>query len=322
MKIDLQKHWGDRELYCIGELCAKIIQSMQQDGSVYLWTHEGKNPANNGFYVLLDELCNFWGWDKSAITLDTTNIATAHDEYNIVHTKFSIATAALDRIETTIEWTGEKYYGMFIGRANASRIRAIHNHYNFKHKEFGLTSFHDDLFNFMNKPELVDYFFHSGQTYQEMLAIKPYSDIDIVLKPPIIFGKSTVNWGEVYKKIAIEVVCETSTLPGCIDMSEKTYRPMLHKKPFLLIGSPGQLEYLTLKGFKTFSSIFPEDYDQLSGIQRVDRIFEILKQLIETNSIDTLIEKCHNILEHNWTLLTSEIEMHRNIILKGKLNGK
>ena len=296
MKIDLQKHWGDSELYYVGELCAKIVHSMQQDGSAHLWTTEGKNPANNGFYTLLDELCVYWSWDKSAITIDTTNIKTSHDKYNIVYTHFSIAGAHLNITEPVTRWNGEKYYGMFIGRANASRIRAIHNHNNFKYKEFGLTSFHDDLFNYMNKSELVNYFFHSDQTYQEMISIKPYSDIDVVMPPPIIFGESSINWSEVYKKIAIEVICETSTLPECMDMSEKTYRAIYHKRPFLLIGSPGQMAYLRELGYKTFSDVIPEDYDYLSGIQRVDRVFDILSQLIETKSIDTLLERCYNTL--------------------------
>ena len=299
MKIDLQEHWGTTEIYYPAKLCAKIIDSMQRDGNVHLWTHEGKNPANNGLYVLLDELCEYWGWSKSAITIDTTNVGNSHNEYNVVFTDFCL-TGAIMKVPPEIKWNGEKYYGMFIGRASSPRIRAVHKHHTFKYKERGLTSFNDDLFNFMDKAELINYFFHSGQTYQEMISIKPYSDIDQIATPPIIFGKSNFNWSKVYEKIAIEIVCETSTSPNCMDHSEKTWRPICYKRPFLLIGSPRQLDHLKKLGFRTFEGIIPEDYDQLLGIQRVDRVFEILTQLIESNSINSLLEQCADILEHNY----------------------
>ena len=318
MKIDLQKHLGSAEIYHPAELCAKIIHSMQKDGNAYLWTFEGKNSDNNGLYTLLDELCTYWGWDKSKITIDTVNNINSHPEYSIVHTDFNVTIPPL-QIPPTIQWTGEKYYGMFIGRANSSRIRAIHNHHNFKYKEFGLTSFHDDLFNYMDKTELIDYFFHSGQTYQEMIAIKPYSDIDGLMTPPIIFGNSKLKWNKVYEKIAIEIVCETSTLPGCMDPSEKTWRPICYKRPFLLIGSPGQLNFLKYFGYKTFEGIIPEDYDHLIGIQRVDRVFEILTQLIESKSIDSIIEQCTDILEYNYNLFIEYQKKHKT---KAMLNGK
>jgi hypothetical protein len=323
MKIDLQKHWGDSELYYIGELCAKIIDSMKADGSVYLWTKEGKNGHNNGMFVLLDELCAYYNWDKRNITLDTTNIAASHNEYNIVYTDFSHAAACMEINQKVLPWNKEKYYGMFIGRANSSRIRAIHNHHKFEYKEHGISSFNDDLFNYMNKAELVDYFFHSGQTYQEMISIKPYSNIGPVLIPPItpsMFDKC--NWSAVYEKIAIEIVCETSILPDCFDVSEKVFRAMYFKRPFLLIGSPNQLAFIRQLGYQTFNEVIPEDYDSLSGLQRVDRVFEILKQLIETKSIDTLAERCYNTLEHNHNLLLSECNKHKRNLIKAKYYGK
>lgn len=311
MKIDIQKYWGDRELFCIGELCAKIIDSMKQDRSVYLWTKEGKNGEHNGLFKLLDELCNYYKWDKTAITIDTANRAQSHSEYNIVHTDFTHAAAHFPIVRPVYPWNKEKYYGMFIGRATASRIRAIHNHHKFKYKESGLTSFNDDLFNYMNKSELIDYFFESNQTYSNMISITPYSDIGPVTLPPITPKDNNVNWSKVYEKIVIEIVCETSTLPNCLDVSEKTYRAMFYKRPFLLIGSPWQLQFLNDIGYKTFNSIIPEEYDQLGGLQRVDAVFDILNTLIETTQINTLLEQCSDILEHNHKLLISECIRHK-----------
>jgi hypothetical protein len=306
MKIDLQKHWGNSELYYVAELCAKIIHSMQVDGSVYLWTNEGKNPANNGFYELLDQLCEYWKWDKSLITISTANEKSSHDEYKVVYSDYNIVAANFDTSRSVYEWNKEKLYGMFIGRADAARVRAIHTHHNFEYKQHGITSFNDNLFLTMDKLELVKYFFHSNQTYNEMISIKPYSDIGPVISPPITPANDTQDWSKVYEKIAIEIVCETSTLPNCTDFSEKTFRPLYYKRPFLLIGSPGQLKYLNDIGYKTFDGIITEDYDHLSGMQRVDRVFEILHQLIESGSIYTLLDQCQSILDHNQKTVVNE----------------
>lgn len=310
MKIDIQKHVGSKELYYVGELCAKIIRSMQVEGTVHLHTKEAKNGQVNGLFKLLDELSLYFQWDKTKITIESVAQVVEYSDYNIIRCHFNHPHVCMDTKSAVYSWNKEKYYGLFIGRANAVRIRAIHNHKNFEYSDMGLTSFNDDLFNFMVYPELVEYFMHSGQTYQEMISIKPYSDIrDLVETPntPIITPPyNSSNWGPVYEKIAIEIVCETGTEHDCFDASEKILRPCYYKRPFLVIGSPGFLAEYRKLGYKTFEGIIPEDYDQLYGIQRVDRVFEILHQLIQSATIDTLLERCHDILEHNHQWVISD----------------
>jgi hypothetical protein len=307
MKIDIQKHWGDKEIYYPAELCAKIIDSMIKDGEAYLWTTEGKSGYNNGFFTILDELSSYYNWDKTKITLCTSNQYDTHPTYRLEYIGTSMATEAM-KFNVVLPWNKEKLYGMFIGRASSSRIRALHKHWNLKYQEQGLTSFTEDLFEYMSKPDLVDYFLHSGQTYKEMVSIPtPYSDIkDIVatefnvkLDPIYTAG---YEWNQVYEKIAIDIVCETSTEPNVLAVSEKTFRPLYYKRPFLLIGSPGQLGYLRNNGFKTFNDFFSEDYDALGGIARVDRVFEILENILD-QGVESLLTQAEEILSHNQKVL-------------------
>jgi hypothetical protein len=302
MKIDLQNYWGEREIYDATELTSKIIHSMQKDGNVYLHTKEGKNGEVNGLYKILDDLCKYWGWDKQSITIETANYFSSHDEYNVIFSGFH-ANHPAKFFSTTdplaSEWTREKLYGMFIARPDVNRIRAVHLHKKFKYSDQGLTSFHGDLFEFMGYPDLVDYFMHSGQTYQEMISIKPYSDIGPLMKSPIMPPYNSIGWGPTYSKIAIDLVCEVTTQAGNVDFSEKTMRPIYHKRPFLIIGPPNTLIVLRKLGFKTFEGIIPEDYDQLQGIPRVDRVFSILQKLIDDNTIYSIIEQSRDILEYN-----------------------
>jgi hypothetical protein len=311
MKIDLQEHWGNKELFHVPRLVSKIVQGMQTDGHVHLWTKEGKNGNNNGLYRLLDELCEYWGWNKSDITIShcTVNISYMQSEYKNRWIEHSQSAVEFRPTFPVYPWNKEKIYGMFIARADCSRIRAIHNHINFRYAHQGLTSFHQDLFEYMSYPDLVQYFMESGQTYEQMISVKPYSDIDAIKTPPITPGNDSINWGKVYQKIAIEVICETSTEPDSWDASEKVFRCYYYKRPFLLIGSPGNLEYLNSNfGHKSWEGIIPEDYDRLEGIARVDRVFEILDQLITENKFEEILEKSQDILEHNHKLFLKNRE--------------
>ena len=101
-----------------------------------------------------------------------------------------------------------------------------------------------------------------------------------------------------------------------IFFTEKIYKPIAMKHPFILVSRANSLKWLRNLGFKTFSPYIPEDYDSLTGLQRVDRIFEILDELIKSKRIETLLDDCSDILEHNHKLLVSEIEKHRTILKK------
>lgn len=315
MKIDTQQYCGNRELYKVGELASKIIYSMQSTGQVYLHTAEPFSSYDNGLFALLDELCHYWQWNASSITVASSNRLQTHPAYNTIWLDLFLPAAWFNATRPVLSWSGEKYYGMFIGRANASRIYATHLHDKFEYKQQGLTSFNDNLLQFMNHPELIDYFFHSNQTYAEMCLISPYSDISVITKPPVMPAEQAmVPWPLVYQKIAIEIICETSTTANCsATSSEKTLQALYFKKPFLLIGPPENLKFLRSEGYRTFSEFIPEDYDQLEGIPRVIRIFEILHQLIKSGQIHILEAQCSDILNHNHNVVKKRVAAYKKI---------
>jgi hypothetical protein len=309
-KINIQPHLGQREMYNVGILCSKIIQSMEETGKAYLYSLESCDNYHTGLYDLLDQLCRYWNWDKKNITIDQCNPFTQHPEYNLLlsYSTQNLVLAWMDLNKQEIKsWNKEKYYGMFIGRADASRIRALYNHNLFEFKEKGLTSFNDDLFNYMCLPELFNYLSDSKQTYTEMLTMKtPYSDIDTVMAPPITppYNTDAKIWSRVYERIGIEIICETNLIESNFDATEKLFRPMYYKKPFLVISAPDFLPVARkIYGIKTFSDIFPETYDELGGSLRVDEVFNVLKGIITSGLIHELEEKCKEITEHNYNIV-------------------
>lgn len=85
-----------------------------------------------------------------------------------------------------------------------------------------------------------------------------------------------VDW---YNSTALSLVAETMT-ESPLFMSEKTFKPMAFKQPFVVWGSAGTLEYLHKHGFETFDHIVDESYDSESGhMARLNLIVEQVEQL-------------------------------------------
>jgi hypothetical protein len=93
-------------------------------------------------------------------------------------------------------------------------------------------------------------------------------------------------------------------------ISEKTWRAIYHRRPFIVLGEPGILKYLHQLGFKTFDNIFDESYDR-EGRYTV-RLKLVMREVMKTLNIP--VEELHetmysdemqDILEHNRNLFIS-----------------
>ena len=73
------------------------------------------------------------------------------------------------------------------------------------------------------------------------------------------------------------IVTETVFYYDKLHLTEKIFKPIVSKQPFMLLAAPGNLAYLKSYGFKTFDSVLNESYD---NIQDNDlRIEAVVKQL-------------------------------------------
>ena len=84
--------------------------------------------------------------------------------------------------------------------------------------------------------------------------------------------------------------------------SEKSLRPIAVGKPFILVSTPGSLEYLKSYGFETFSPWINENYDTIvDPVERLNAIAGEMQRLnnLEPNEYCTLLENCHAIAVRN-----------------------
>jgi hypothetical protein len=319
-RLDILQHWGDREIFFPAVLASKLVDTMQKHGHVILTSTECRSARQSGLYTLLDQMCNYWKWDKSKIIIETTNSLEKHDEYQVefhLDRVFMFNPGLVKKHVDRRSWNHEKTYGMFLSRANVTRIRGIHNHQNFRYQDQGLVSWHHDLKYHVDLPVLKEYMELSDQRYSEMTSIEPFSNIGPVLKPPISFAQRDVDWNAVYEKIGIELVFETSEHEDCFTISEKIMRPILYRRPFMIIAGRGYMQQVEnifsqphileiaqgQAGVRFFKNVIPADYDNLEFTARVDRVFEILDELISSGRINTIVEDCADDIEWNYRSL-------------------
>lgn len=105
-----------------------------------------------------------------------------------------------------------------------------------------------------------------------------------------------------YKKIALDLVAETVFHYPYPYISEKTIRPIMNQRMFIIAGPPGMLNLLKEKGFETWSDLLDESYDQI--IDPCDRLNALLRSIhnfinLDIKSIKEYLRKNADKLKHN-----------------------
>jgi len=98
------------------------------------------------------------------------------------------------------------------------------------------------------------------------------------------------------------IVAETNYQTEFAFFTEKTAKPILAKKPFIMVGNPHSLQTLHRLGFKTFDSVIDESYDNSFDLEkRVGMAMQQVDRLANMTDADraSLNEKIIPILEHN-----------------------
>lgn len=106
-----------------------------------------------------------------------------------------------------------------------------------------------------------------------------------------------------YKNSLIHVVSETEFFTNIIHVSEKTFKPIMYKQPFIFVGPPKILEFLKQSGYKTFDSIWDESYDLIENHdERMDKVVNLISELSMLSDKDKikLCEKIKDIVDYNF----------------------
>ena len=98
------------------------------------------------------------------------------------------------------------------------------------------------------------------------------------------------------------LVTETVATGRRHHLTEKTFKPIAMGMPFIIVGTQGSLKYLRSYGFKTFSDLWDESYDDepddSKRIEKIAKVLELLDGLGEYRQ--DIFDSAQEIVEHNW----------------------
>lgn len=140
----------------------------------------------------------------------------------------------------------------------------------------------------------------------------PYMYLDAI---NLTEGNNLRSGKELYEQSLLSIIGETTYFDQNHDLidaepgvfcTEKTYKCMAHKHPFIVVSNSGFLRLLKHKGYLTFDKFINEDYDNESN--DIKRMIMIAKELERICQWDTKKRKefcdyAKPIVQHNFDLL-------------------
>ena len=120
------------------------------------------------------------------------------------------------------------------------------------------------------------------------------------------FDSTRRLYNDSFIHIISETYFYTSTDNNILHLTEKTFKPIMYKQPFIMLGPPGMLKRLRQLGFKTFHDTWDESYDEtLDHTERFYKILDLCENISKWSTLKKVLtmQKCKNIVEHNFNFL-------------------
>jgi hypothetical protein len=141
----------------------------------------------------------------------------------------------------------------------------------------------------------------------ELPGLEEYSDVEWTVDRVKYYGHrmslSQVIPIDIYNQTAYSLVCETNFDPGYVFFTEKTVKPILARRLFVMISHQYALAELRNLGFRTFSGIIDESYDEIEpAVQRHQAAMEQLHWLCQQDQ-QHILSQCRDIVDHNFNLM-------------------
>ena len=269
---------------------------------------EGTNLYKNSIWHTIEQVASKHSVQVSEIYLETCDL---HAEYPCKVVKkepawFNMILNYPNMFSTKFSNAHDKIFGHFVARPSWDRV-ILHDH--IKSKAKSLYSFRqakNKPISYENTLEDIKYYYPKDfKYYQDIADSLPASNIDLKNDKAdfITFPNNTLPLAPFYKRIFVDIVSESIIDKKICFITEKTVRPILFKSPFIIMAGQGFLATLRKFGFKTFDTWWSEDYDNYTGVGRLEKIKELIDSISQMqNLFDIKLDMQENI-EHNYSHL-------------------
>lgn len=276
--------------------------------------YEGPDLRTNGLYQYLED---------ASITLKHITVYTSNalEQHNTINIEYRPPMHLLKKANAYIVEVNKnqtfKHFGLFIGRSNAPRLHLatyLKNHYDNK----SMLSYHfntNDDFHISNiglEDLIQKYNFQDVQKEAEFISVCPVrlnGNVGIVNNKNSelnhaqqLLNNDKTSFPQQYNNFFVELVCESFFTGNTFFPTEKTFRPMLLKTPFIIQGPQYFLHNLKKLGFKTFDQWWDEGYaEDPPGHQltEIKKILDVLSTKTQADLYNMYIDMSE-ILQHNY----------------------
>lgn len=268
---------------------------------------EGPCLQDVGLEALLDKICDRLQIDPNRITIYTSNqIKSSH--YKECRTGFAELDYSIRKANSKVfhACRPTKRFGMFIGRSNWRRLGLAAHLWKY-HRSLTCMTFHFDFKNDFHKDNFgLERLLREDTDHDSITDFIKHLPIKFDYQQyPILWNDTAFDLESKYDEIFCDVVCETFTHGKTFFMTEKTLRPIVNRKPFVVQGSQWYLKNLRLLGFKTFNDWWPEDYDDDIDGGSLRSIKDCLDYIAgqDQSTIDRWQQEMMSVVQHNFNNL-------------------
>ena len=274
--------------------------------------HEGACCAANGLYSLVDQ------YQFKSVTVKTSNLTEHHPIYTIQHGHMHWANVSQKINSQLHHWNQTKIFGAYYGRPLWHRM-GIASYLRSKFANVSHINLRADYGNEDERKlaEVTQLYQYAPEQLVDFAALSASLPIMVEDRDGYTPGQATTQGfteqlASYYTSIFVDVVAETFVLGNSFFPTEKTFRPILLKKPFIVMGAANHLTNLRAAGFKTFRDYWDEGYDAVSPKDRYVKILQLI-DFIGSKSVHELAAMyadMHTVLEHNYQLILEKNELN------------
>jgi hypothetical protein len=144
-----------------------------------------------------------------------------------------------------------------------------------------------------------------------LLNVKLDRDLRIDTAQDLPIANDSFTIGPIQQSIEsfLHIVTETCFWDKKQHLTEKIFKPIVLKQPFVLLGCVNNLSYLKEYGFKTFDKWWDESYDQCNDpIERINMVTKIIEDICKRpcHELENTLLEMEEILEYNYNRFYSK----------------
>ena len=322
----------DTKIYNEDRLVMYLYDRANNDQDIELdFFLEGPCAGANNLYCILDEFCQRANYKPSRITIYTGNQLEHHLQYTVVRRP-----EYWYEVQQIQNWFQEnaviykkpptKHFGIFVGRGAWERawVSTILHRYKDKTVQTFHSGYHQNYVvpqddSIVDTIGLDNLNFFGCDIIPEVAAflqkcpIVNEANLELIAQTQQMFinpnnkncypiqHPANLNILPWYQDIVVDVICETRIIGNVFFATEKLWRCVAARRPFIIVGSQHYLKNLRRLGFRTFNDFWDEGYDDYGPTQRIKEIEKLTQQLATKSltEMQMLLVKMQTVLDHN-----------------------